>query len=248
MNIVLSPAFFDSYRSLDRDMHELLVKHASTDLCQVRRGRDLLPGQKTVIWEKSEGAAVLRRPDVPPEAAGVIWVDASELGPGGLSLEVMLGELVMRRRSLERKFVVIVGVHTPAEKNRLAPKILSLMAHQRAIVRMCATVEDGLMVLYRWTLAINPYLMVMGNSRLAQEKTVWNAVEFVMRIQGISVVEAKHVVERFPSVKELWEGVKARQIRDDTTAAEPDSIPEWIWDSLVRLIIDSGRRVELKQR
>ncbi|KAL0566039.1 hypothetical protein V5O48_015974 [Marasmius crinis-equi] len=212
MDIVFSPAFFDSPPTVDRQMEALLANLESTDLCQVRRGQELLPGQKTVVWAKSAGSVQCRVPEVDPDVLGAIWVDARDLRLGGLSMEVILGEFtIARRRWLDRKFVLIVGVNSAREKDRLAPMTLSLMAHQRAIVRTCATAEEGLMQIYRWTLAINPYNMVLPDSRLASRKAECQYMAFLMmKLQGISVPQAKAVVTLFPCGRELYNGIKSR--------------------------------------
>ncbi|KAL0577483.1 hypothetical protein V5O48_004507 [Marasmius crinis-equi] len=240
MDITFSDSFYALYPDLDQEMRQVLLNHNSLDLFRVARAPDILPQQKTIVWSHSPSSVQHRAPPVDAETAGVIWVGLAE-AEEELALPVIVGEFtVARRKHLQRKMVIVVGVEPSEASTQLMSRISLLEIKYRVHVFLCPNVETGMQEVYRLSLALNPYCIVQSDSTLASRQDRAQYMSLLLRrVDGLTVPQTKELVARFPDWSALCNSMKMGRPRT-VEGDGGDDLPEWIWGRLLWLTKEFG--------
>ncbi|KAL0570631.1 hypothetical protein V5O48_011329 [Marasmius crinis-equi] len=233
MDIIFSKSLLESHPQGANDMLDLLSMQCSQDLLRITRGPDILAGLKTTTWRKSDDAVEHQRPDLEPSRVAALWVTCEEVLAGNMMIDSVLQRLETRHGPLDRKLILFIGLQATGDKIRLSSVTSSLMVHERAIVKHCETVQDGLQAVYRWSVAMNPYCLVLRESHLSNRKAECYLLYLLLQSSfSTSVPESKRIVKEYPTLDSMREAARAKQ-RGETLQ---DGIPDELWTRLAHMV------------
>ncbi|KAL0578038.1 hypothetical protein V5O48_003943 [Marasmius crinis-equi] len=177
MDLVFSESFCQQYPDVFAQMQQIIIENSATDLVRSQRGPDILPNQKTIVWDISSGAVRFSPPTAAVEKAGVIWVEAAEMEE--LVLEVMVGN------SLSGDGAEGDGSFWLS----WALKIAWLEMRHRVHVMTCKKIESALEEVFRFSLG-----QLLINERIYRDEPILVSI-YVFRSSGFEIDDSDSIVQ-----------------------------------------------------
>ncbi|KAL0564902.1 hypothetical protein V5O48_017134 [Marasmius crinis-equi] len=241
MDILLSDPLLSRHPNVPAEMDRIISREESDDLLRVDTAPSVLPARKTISWRLSgppvEGSAYVDLSRV------VLWVDSEDVGE--FPSTALEADVVLAQRNHQSLMVLFVGFDdSPSGRQRLSRIYTRLEFRYRAHCIMCETSSAALEQVYRISLVMNTYHVVLPHSPLFTDDLALTYLRMLLQLDGASVPQMKHVTRRFPNWRSLSESFEAQDngtLHDNGRLKETENgVYSWVWQQLRELHRDSG--------